>query len=175
MNNLIGQKFGRLTVLHNSGEKSNNGQIIWVCICICGHFKSVPTSNLTSGNTKSCGCFKIEQIKKANIGNKYSYKHGDTKKGNVRLYTIWSHMKERCTNKNNKKYKRYGGRGIEICNEWKNNFINFKKWALANDYKNNLTIDRIDNDGNYEPSNCQFIPLEENSRKGGFLRWEMCR
>ncbi len=171
MNDLTGQKFGRLLVLYDSGERKGR-KVVWVCLCACGNFTEVKSDSLGSGRTKSCGCFMIDQTKKANIGNKYSIKHGDalsSKKS--RLYTIWSHMKERCSNPNDKKYRRYGGRGIKVCDDWRDNYSAFKSWAISNGYRDDLTIDRIDNDGNYEPSNCQFITRSENSRKGCLVRW----
>ena len=90
-----------------------------------------------------------------------NYRHG---KKNTRLYNIWMNMKQRCSNKNHPKYKNYGAKGISVCDEWLN-MINFYNWAMDNGYNNNLTIDRIDLNGNYEPNNCQWISLSENSRK----------
>jgi len=99
--------------------------------------------------------------------------HGDTKEGGaVRLYRIWKGIKSRCFNPKQQNYKRYGGKGIKICDEWKNSYLTFKSWALANGYRHNLTIDRIDSDGNYCPENCHWLTLSENSRNGAFKRWE---
>jgi hypothetical protein len=92
-------------------------------------------------------------------------KHGDTWiNGRKRIYGIWQGIKERCLNPNRKEFKRYGGRNILICSEWKNNYLAFKTWALANGYKESLIIHRIDNDGNYEPSNCRWVTRSENNK-----------
>lgn len=98
-------------------------------------------------------------------------RHG---KRNTRLYRIWSNMKTRCFNSNDKHYKNWGGRGITVCNEWKNNFKTFYDWAMSHGYEDNLTIDRINNDGNYEPSNCRWVKAEEqgkNQRKTHLLTY----
>ena len=103
---------------------------------------------------KSCGCTQYTE----NIGN---YKHGG--KG-AKLYAVWKHMKQRILNPNDKGYKDYGGRGIIICPEWTNDYIVFRDWALSNGYQEGLEINRILNDGNYEPNNCNFVPRKENNR-----------
>lgn len=108
---------------------------------------------------KSCGCMRNKLVGEA------STKHGDCKNGTIsRLYEIWRCAKQRCYNKNDNSYKNYGSRGIKVCSEWKNDFVKFKDWALKNGYKDNLTIDRINNDGNYEPGNCKFSIMKEQQR-----------
>jgi len=98
--------------------------------------------------------------------------HGDSCKGKrSRLYIIWTDIKLRCLYPKHKSYKNYGGKGIKICDEWKNNYVAFKSWALANGYQQNLTIDRIDNDESYCPKNCRWLTLSENSRNRGLKRW----
>lgn len=113
-----------------------------------------------------CTCCKMkrkEPIRRKIKGIDYSsYIHGDSK---TRLYAIWAAMKARCLNPNHPNYSRYGGRGIKVCDEWRNSYIAFKDWALSHGYKDNLVIDRIDNDGNYKPSNVQFITRSENTSK----------
>ena len=155
--NLSGQRFGRLIALSNTGKKCG-AHLIWLCKCDCGKLVEVLGDNLRSGNTKSCGCLRKEIVTI----------HGDSR---IRLYYIWHSMKARCYNSNNNNYKYYGERGIKVCKEWKNNYMMFKNWALANGYKEGLTIDRIDNDGNYCPENCRWLTKSENSRNGAFKRW----
>lgn len=131
-----------------------------------------------------------ENIGKANRGNQYAldyhhtkeakikigkakYKHGEAIKGKVtKLHKVWTGMKSRCFNPKHKDYKNYGGRGITVCDSWKNSYIAFRDWSLKNGYKKELTIDRINNDGNYEPSNCQFITRTKNTKKGNYERWK---
>lgn len=104
---------------------------------------------------QSCGCMWHE------LSARKNRTHGKT---NTILFGVWDGIKKRCYSNVNQNYHRYGGRGIKVCDEWKNNFLSFEKWALENGYKKGLSIDRINNDGNYEPSNCRFITVEENSR-----------
>ena len=101
------------------------------------------------------------KIKKDLINNKYNFKHGETK---TKLHQVWGSMKQRILNPNCESYKNYGGRGIIICPEWVNEYTVFRDWSLNNGYANNLEINRINNDGNYEPSNCNWITKRENNR-----------
>jgi hypothetical protein len=149
---ITGNKYNRLTVIKRIGT-SNNGQVRWLCQCDCGNYTEVSGGNLKNGSVKSCGCIVTEN-------NKKRATHNMT---NTRLYYIWCDIKNRCTNQNLECYKNYGGRGIEVCNEWKNNFLNFYNWAMQNDYQKNLTIDRINNDGNYEPNNCRWVTMQKQS------------
>lgn len=139
---LTGKKFGNLLVI----EYKNNGK--WLCKCDCGNEKIIRGNNLKRGLTKSCGCYNKETT-----SNRFKT-HGLTK---TRLYRIWHHIKERCYNSNNNAYKNYGGRGIKMCNEWLSNFVNFYNWAISNGYNDDLTIDRINNNSNYEPKNCHWV------------------
>lgn len=152
---LTGKQFGTLTVLEQVEDYiSPQGRAYarWKCLCECGNEIFSITSNLKSGNTISCGCIR-------------------TKNKNTRLYRIWSGMKSRCYNPNATHYNEYGGRGIIICEEWKNNFLVFKEWAIKNGYSDELTIDRKDNNGNYCPSNCQWITMKKqsNNRRNNFV------
>jgi len=155
MKDLTGQKFGRLTVIEKTG-KGRDGHAVWKCFCGCGNIIEVRGSHLLSGHTKSCGCLNEEKI----------IKHGDNRVGRTaRLYIIWRNMKQRCQEPNHPSYKWYGGKGIRVCDEWENNYLAFKAWALVNGYREDLTIDRIDNDGDYSPGNCQWITNVENAKK----------
>lgn len=153
---MIGRIFGRLVVLRDSGKRNRKGEIIWLCRCDCGNIKEVPTNYLTRGSTRSCGC-----LKKGGPSH-HRFIHGDS---GTRLYRIWACMKYRCYLKTDPKYKYYGARGIVVYSSWLDNFRTFKIWALSHGYQNNLTIDRINSKGNYEPSNCQWLTNEENSSK----------
>lgn len=151
--NMIGKKFNRLLVIEEA-ERTKDNHIKWLCICDCGKKTVVDGRDLRANKTKSCGCLCKELIKI----NKPHLKHG---KRNLRIYHIWLNMKDRCNNKNNSNYKYYGERGINVCESWQRDFMTFYEWAMANGYQDNLTIDRIDVNGNYEPSNCRWITLEE--------------
>lgn len=132
---------------------------MWLTKCDCGNEKIVKSDYLNNGNTKSCGCLQKENLKYRRIT------HGESK---TPLYSVWSGMKDRCSNKKSASYKWYGERGIKVCEEWYN-YIPFRDWALSNGYKQGLCIDRIDPNGNYEPSNCQFITQKisaDNKRPG---------
>ena len=159
---LTGQRFGRLIVLERVGT-SKSGRIKWLCQCDCGKSATTTGTNLRTGVTKSCGCYMIEcettRIKEI------CTTHG---KSHTRLYRTWKNMKQRCYNPNNTYYHRYGGRGITICAEWKQDFKAFYDWAMSNGYTDELTIDRIDVNGNYEPSNCRWVTKEiqnKNTRR----------
>lgn len=152
---LTGRKFGRLTVLGFS--HSEKYIKYWTCRCECGTIKSIRQQSLLSGNTTSCGCYQKERSK--SIGER-SLKHGDF---GTKLYGIWNGMKTRCYNKNHKYYADYGGRGIKVCDEWKD-YIGFKQWAIPAGYHEGLSIERIDVDGDYCPENCKWIPLSEQNR-----------
>jgi len=160
MKDISGQRFGRLVALKWIGVNKNSSSI-WLCICDCGNEKEVIKDALKTGSTKSCGCLDIE-TKHLN-----RLKHGESHKS--RLYEIWSGMRNRCNCKNRKTYKYYGGQGVTTAPEW-DDFIVFKEWALKNGYSDTLTIDRIESIGNYEPSNCRWITIQEqqkNRRKKG--------
>lgn len=147
---LTGMKFGKLTVIKMTDNTKWNDHW-WLCKCDCGSFKEIAGHSLKSGNSKTCGCF----VKEARPHRKKGY---DV---NSRLYKVWSNMKSRCNNPNSGQYKWYGERGIAVCDEW-NEYKPFMEWAISNGYSENLELDRINNNGNYEPSNCRFITHKEN-------------
>ena len=128
----------------------------WQCRCSCGNETIVYPYKLLKGKTKSCGCKKSERLKSNPSMNRSS--HGGRYE---RLYNIWHGMKQRCYNTNDKDYSNWGGRGIQICEEWRNDYSSFREWALSYEYADNLFIDRIDNDGNYEPTNCRWATAKE--------------
>ena len=159
-------KFGRLTVLRMMDERRNN-HIVWECKCDCGSTCQVLGYHLKRGDTKSCGCLEKENLNRL-ICNRV--KHNFTKDPEYNsIYAIWKSMRERCRNPKDKRFNRYGGRGISICSTWEDP-KKFVEWALLNGYKKGLTIDRKNNDGNYSPENCHFVPLKENNRNNSNVR-----
>lgn len=167
---MIGEKYGRLTVIKfvESKKEPSGGYVrYYQCLCDCGNKTIVRGRALRNGNTKSCGCLRKERT------TKYNLTHGKTK---TRIYRIYRSMIDRCYNEHNKSYNDYGKRGIKICNEWlgENGFDNFYKWSVENNYKSNLSIDRIDNDKGYSPDNCRWATNQEqanNKRNNRLYTW----
>lgn len=157
---LTGRRFGRLLVVEKHGHKGK--AVAWLCKCDCGSEVIVRGKDLRSGATQSCGCIHREQLIERNTT------HGLC---GQRLYNIWGCMVQRCYNSNTPCYNLYGGRGITICDEWRRDFRSFYDWAMTHGYKDDLTIDRIDNDKGYSPDNCRWITAKEQGNNRSTNRY----
>lgn len=146
-------KYGRLTVIADAGKRGHNHQYV-LCRCDCGVEKEIRLEHLLSGKIVSCGCHKQEM----------ATKHGFCRRNNEHpLYKVWEGIIARCENPNAPGYHNYGGRGIVICKDW-HDAEKFIGWAVLNGWRKGLTINRIDNNGNYEPDNCEFTTMEVQAR-----------
>ena len=148
---LSGKVFGDLTVIKQL-EKNKSGKNRWLCECRCGRYTHTITHNILSGRVTSCNSCAV---KRGSKGHKMS---------RTKLYYVWAGIKARCYNRNNKSFHNYGGRGIVMCDDWKNDFLSFAEWSAKTGYSDGLSIDRIDVNGNYCPENCRWLTVAEQSR-----------
>jgi len=160
---LTGQRYGRLIAINSTDEKKG-GSIVWKCLCDCGNLTVVPVSGLRSGNTRSCGCLN----KETSVNNLNPTTHGMSK---TKIYKVWVDMLNRCRSKNSKDYERYGGRGITVCKRW----LRFESFYKdMGDRPEGLTIERKNNNGNYELSNCKWATQKEqcnNKRNNRIIKY----
>lgn len=154
---LSNKRFGRLVAIRVTKTVRRNKY--WLCFCDCGEQKEIREGHLLSGNTKSCGCLNRELSKERII--RASTVHGES---HTRLYRIWRDMKTRCSCSSTSSFKNYGERGIRVNSVWESSYAVFRDWALKNGYAENLTIDRVNPNGNYEPSNCRWITIQEQQK-----------
>lgn len=158
---MVGKKIGKLTVIKRCA-KNYEGKAMRECLCACGNHKIVIGKELREGKIVSCGCAKETRARNLNRTHGFSAE---------RLYKIWIGMKKRCYNPKYKQYKDYGGRGIDITHDWLSDFLIFREWSLSNGYRDDLTIDRVDNDKGYCPANCRWVSMTEQLKNKRGTIW----
>ena len=160
---ITGQRAGSLVAVKFVGYKGRYR--MWLCRCDCGTERTVYAGYMTKMANRKTGCRSCGLKAKAHVT------HGDSRRGKgTRLHKLWTSMRYRCDNPGAKKYHLYGGKGIRVCDEWQT-FVNFRDWALANGYDDSLSIDRVNSDWHYDPSNCEWVTLSENSRRANVGYW----
>lgn len=157
---LTGSRFGSLIAIEPVGQDRHKN-VIWRCLCDCGRYHETSSRSLVNGSCKSCGCMKTGQFRNK-LG---AERHGGS---DERLYRVWTGMLNRCLDENKRDYHRYGGRGITVCDGWRDSYAAFREWAYANGYNPSLSgrecsLDRIDADGDYCPSNCRWVSMSEQA------------
>lgn len=169
---MIGRKFGRITVESFSHTNKHRSRC-YSCRCDCGAVKVINGGDLKSGRTQSCGCYNRERVSDTHSGQGNT--HYVDGRGKTKLYRLWHGMIERCTDPKHISFKYYGGKGVSVCKEWRDDFTIFREWALANGYKDGLSIDRKKSNEGYSPDNCQIMTRSENTAKGNRERGKLCR
>lgn len=164
---LTDQQFGRLNAIRRKAVigKDGRSRTAWECVCDCGNLTTVLQDNLVSGKIQSCGCLLNE------ISHNKNTTHHES---STKLYGVWLSMRRRCDTASVPAYQHYGGRGIRVCDAWDNSYESFRDWALSTGYSDTLTLDRIDVNGNYEPSNCRWVDRKcqaNNRRTCRYITW----
>lgn len=165
---MTGREFGRLTVIKRAEDQispSGRRRVTWLCQCECGNRTIVLGDNLKKGVSQSCGCLRTEVLHDLRVT------HGET---DTKLYGVWLAMRRRCDLPTSTYYRHYGGRGIQVCDEWRQSFETFRDWANAHGYAEGLSIDRIDNNKGYNPENCRWVDCvvqANNRRSNRLLTW----